>query len=125
MRLISLIAATTLLIPVAAFAQSMNAENFLERANKLKAKGPMALFSRGEIKRLMGEGQAAGIASTKRAEADKTAGRPPRYCAPPGPQRMNSDEYMTRLAAIPRATRQRIDMTEATTRIMAAKFPCR
>jgi hypothetical protein len=31
---------------------------------------------------------------------------------------------MKRLGAIPRAERQRIDMTEAMTRISAAKFPC-
>jgi hypothetical protein len=37
---------------------------------------------------------------------------------------MGSDEFMKRLAAIPAADRARIDMTEATTRIMAAKYPC-
>lgn len=125
MRLALTAAVAALLVPTAASAQSMNAESFLQRANKLKAKGPMALFSRGEIKVLMNEGQASGQAAAARNKADKAAGRPTRFCAPSGPQRMNSDEYMTRLAAIPRATRQRIDMTEATTRIMAAKFPCR
>ena len=125
MRLKLLLAAIAVSVPAAATAQSMNAESFLQRANKLKAKGPMALFSRGEIKLLMKEGQASGQAASARNKADKAAGRPTRYCAPAGPQKMNSDEYMTRLAAIPRATRQRIDMTEATNRIMAAKFPCR
>lgn len=125
MRLALTAAVAALMIPAAASAQSMNAENFLQRANKLKAKGPMALFSGGEIKKLMREGQAAGKASAARAKADKAAGRPARFCAPPGPQKMGSDEYMQRLAAIPRAERARIDMTEATTRIMAAKFPCR
>jgi hypothetical protein len=38
---------------------------------------------------------------------------------------MDSDEYLERLAQIPAADRSRIDMTEATTRILAAKFPCR
>lgn len=125
MRLTILIAAAAVLIPAMASAQSMNAEKFLQRANKLKAKGPLAIFSSGEIKVLMKEGQAAGQASGARAKADKAAGRPTRYCAPPGPQKMGSDEYMQRLAAIPRADRQRIDMTEATNRIMATKFPCR
>jgi hypothetical protein len=125
MHLKFLIATTALLVPVAASAQSMNAEVFFQRATKLKAKGPMAIFSSGEIKALMKEGQASGQASASRHKADKAAGRPTRFCPPPGPAKMDSDEYMKRLAGIPRATRQRIDMTEATTRIMAAKFPCR
>jgi hypothetical protein len=37
---------------------------------------------------------------------------------------MDSDEFMTRLAAIPPAERKQIDMTEATIRILASKYPC-
>jgi hypothetical protein len=125
MRLGLLIAAAAAFVPAAASAQSMNAETFLQRANKLMAKGPMALFSRGEIKALMKEGQASGKAAAARNKADKAAGRPTRFCPPAGPQKMNSDEYMKRLGDIPREERRRIDMTEATTRIMAVKFPCR
>ena len=119
-----LIAVTALLVPVAASAQSMNAENFLQRANKLKAKGPMALFSRGEIKVLMNEGKTSFDASRHQRLAAVKVGKQPRYCPPEAPQRMGSDEFMNRLAAIPRADRQRITMTEATTRILIAKFPC-
>ena len=125
MHLKFLIAATALLVPVAASAQTMNAENFLQRANKLKAKGPMALFSRGEIKVLMNEGKASGDASRLQRLAAIKAGKKPRYCPPEGPRSMNSDEFMSRLAAIPRGDRQRIDMTEAMTRILIVKFPCR
>lgn len=125
MRLKILLAATALVAPAVVSAQSMNAETFLQRANRLMAKGPMALFSRGEIKALMKEGQASGQAAAARNKADKAAGRPTRFCAPPGPQKMGSDEYMKRLGAIPQTDRVRIDMTEATTRIMAVKFPCR
>ncbi|MES2905308.1 MAG: hypothetical protein V4696_14080 [Pseudomonadota bacterium] len=124
MRLKLCLAAILLSVPVAAAAQSMNAEAFLQRANKLKAKGPLALLSRDEIKALMTEGQAAGQAASARNKADKAAGRKPRYCAPPE-TKLGSDEYMARLAAIPPAERQRINMTEATNRIMAAKHPCR
>lgn len=106
-------------------AQQMNAETFYQRATKLQKKGPLALFSRGEINALMAEGQAAGKAARQaRLDAAK-AGRKPRYCPPEGPQSMNSNEFMRRLGAIPQAERARIDMTEATTRIMAVRFPCR
>lgn len=120
-----MLAAVTILIPSPAIAQTMNAETFHQRATALKKKGAMAIFSGGEIKALMREGQASGQAAKDRYNADKAAGRPTRFCPPPGKQQMRSDEYMQRLAAIPLADRRRIDMTEATTRVMAAKFPCK
>lgn len=120
---ILILAALTALCATAATAQTMNAEQFHQRATKLKAKGPLALFSRGEINALMKEGQAAGKAASARRKAAIAAGQPPRYC-PPAKGSMGSDEYMAGLAAIPQAERRRIDMTEATTRIMARKYPC-
>jgi hypothetical protein len=107
-----------------AMAQTMNAEQFNQRAQALKKKGAMAIFSGGEIKKLMAEGQAAGKAAREQRLAAAKAGRPQRYCPPDGPQSMNSDEFMSRLAAIPQAERARIDMTEATIRILAKKYPC-
>jgi hypothetical protein len=38
---------------------------------------------------------------------------------------MDDKEFMARLSGIPAADRARIDMTEAMTRVFAAKFPCR
>jgi hypothetical protein len=84
----------------------------------------MALFS-GDIKVLTNEGEAAGAKAREQRLADVAAGRKPRYCPPQGKVSIGSDEFMKRLSAIPPADRQRIDMTEATTRILAAKFPCR
>ena len=111
-------------LPTAASAQAMNAEIFHQRASKLQKKGAMAIFSRGEIKALMKEGQAAGQGARERRLAAVRAGAKPRYCPPEGPGKMDSDEFMKRLAMIPAAERARIDMTEATTRILATKFPC-
>ncbi len=109
----------------AASAQSMNAQTFYQRATSLQKKGVLAIFSGGEIKALMNEGQAAGKAAGAAYDVDKRAGRRTRFCPPPGKREMGSDEYMKRLAAIPVAERARIDMTEATTRILIAKFPCK
>ena len=109
----------------ASSAQSMNAQTFYKRATALQKKGVLAVFSGGEIKALMNEGQAAGKAAGAAYDADKRAGRPTRFCPPPGKREMGSDEYMKRLAAIPAAERARIDMTEATTRVLIGKFPCR
>ena len=108
----------------AASAQTMNAETFHQRATKLQKKGALALFSRGEIRALMKEGQAAGKRAREQRLATLKAGGKPRYCPPEGLHKMNSDEFMKRLAAIPAGERARIDMTEATIRILAAKYPC-
>ncbi len=113
-----------LAIPAAASAQMMNAETFSKRAIALQKKGPLALFSRGEIKALMTEGQAAGLKSRETRLAAVRSGKAPRYCPPAGKNSMGSDEFMKGLAAIPAADRVRIDMTEATNRILARKFPC-
>ncbi len=113
-----------LAVPAVASAQSMNAETFNKRAVALQKKGPLALFSRGEIKALMTEGQAAATKSRETRLAAARLGQKPRYCPPAGAQGMNSDDFMKALAAIPAAERARIDMTEATTRILARKFPC-
>ena len=125
MRLFIIAAAGLAAMPSVASAQNMNAETFLQRATALKKKGPLALFSGGEIKALMKEGQASGKLAREQRLAAVKAGRQPRYCPPEGPQSMNSDEFMKGLAAIPAAERARINMTEATTRILAARFPCR
>jgi hypothetical protein len=105
-------------------AQTMNAEQFHQRATALKKKGAMAIFSGGEIKALMNEGKAAGaMAREQRLEAIRS-GQKPRYCPPEGKQSLGSDEFMNRLGAVPAAERARIDMTEAMNRILVQKFPC-
>ena len=120
-----LFASMLLLVSAPAAAQSMNAETFYQRATALQKKGVMALFSGGEIKALTKEGQAAGAKARELRLAAVKAGQKPRFCPPQGPVSIDSKEFMTRLSAIPAADRQRIDMTEATTRILTAKFPCK
>jgi hypothetical protein len=73
----------------------------------------------------MAEGQAAGKAAGARYDADKRAGHPTRFCPPPGPRNIGSSEFLQRLGSIPAAERGRIDMAEAITRILIAKYPCR
>ncbi|UUR07651.1 hypothetical protein [Sphingomonas glaciei] len=105
-------------------AQSMNAEVYHQRAAALFKKGPLALFSRGEIKALTDEGRKAGLKSREQRLAVLKAGGKPRSCPPEGQQGIGPEEFMKRLSAIPKSERQRIDMTEAMTRISAAKYPC-
>jgi hypothetical protein len=123
MRL-GLAAIAALLVPAAASAQSMNAETFHQKAIALQRKGMMAVFSK-DLKVLVKEGQAAAEVVSGRRQAVLKAGGKPRYCPlPSSPRKMETKEFMARLGAIPRADRQRIDMTEAMNRILARKFPC-
>ena len=119
-----LVAAIIVSIPQGAFAQMMNAQTFYQRASALQKKGIAAIFSGGEIKALMAEGQAAGQKAREQRQAAIASKQKPRFCPPPGVVKMDSDEFMKRLGAIPAAARSRMDMTEATTRILAAKYPC-
>lgn len=97
---------------------------FHQRATKLQSKGAAALFSMGEVKRLMNEGKAAGEAARQRRLAAIRAGQKPAYCPPEGPRTMESNEFLARLSQIPPVERSRIDITEAMTRILSRKFPC-
>ena len=108
-----------------ASAQHMNADIFYQRALKLKKKGPLAMFSAGEVKALLKEVKAAGnLVKQTRIAAEKNGGRG-RYCPPKGAKRMGSEEYIDALAAMPTSERKSIDLAEATTRMMEKKFPCR
>ncbi len=107
----------------AAIAQSMNSETFFQRATALQRRGPLALLS-NDASLLMAEGKAAGQKSREQLQAAIAAGEKPRFCPPPGKVRIGSSEFMKRLGAIPAAQRRTIDMTEATTQILTAKYPC-
>lgn len=124
-RSLQLLAALAVLFPTSALAQSMNAQSFYQRATALQDKGMMAVFSRGEIKALMAEAQAAMGAARGQRLAAVAAGKPQRYCPTVASGTISTTELMQRLGSIPAADRARIDMTEAMTRVLAAKFPCR
>ncbi len=123
MSFVRLAALCLLAVPAAASAQSMNAETFYKKVLALKAKGPMALLSR-DLKVVLNEGKASGLKAREARLAAVKAGQTPRYCPPAVATGISSDEYMKGLAAIPAAERARISMAEATTRILARKFPC-
>jgi len=119
-----LVGAGLVLMASPAVGQSMNAEQFYQRATALQNKGMLALFSGSEIKALTNEGKAAGSRARAQRLAAIAAGQKPRYCPPEGAVSIDSSEFVKRLSAVPAAERGRIDITEATTRILAAKFPC-
>lgn len=117
------VALASLSTPVLAAAPT--AEEFYQSATKLKRKGAIAIFSRGEIKRLVGEIKVAGEKVKETRLAAERSGGKGRYCPPKNSPRMGADEYLKGLSAIPAPARRSIDLVEATTRILEKKFPCR
>lgn len=111
-------------VPASAAAQPGTAQNFLDRANRLKAKGPLALFD-GDYRRLSREATAAGNAIRLERIAMERAGRKPLYCSPQPRAELGQSEFLNGLAAIPVAERGRISLKDAMLRVLQRKYPCR
>ena len=105
-------------------AQPGTAQNFLDRANHLKAKGPLALFD-PEYKRLKAEATAVGKSIGDDRRAAEKAGRPILYCSPQARAELGSTEFLNGLEAIPAAERSTMGLKAAMLRILQKKYPCR
>lgn len=119
-----LIAALAVVVPVTAL-QAMTVAVFLEKADALKARGMMAMFS-SDIGLLKGEVQGAARALRSETEAARRAGRRPAFCPPPeGQARLNANELLAYFRAIPPAQRQRLEVRDAMRGMMIRRYPCR
>lgn len=102
-------------------AQSMPVSQFLAKADSLKKKGPLALFSKdigvlkAEIKNSMTELRAERLAAKK-------AGRPLAYC-PPEKASFNSDELLAHFRSIPPAQRNQ-PVRAGFASLLRKKYPC-
>ena len=105
-------------------APAGTAQNFLDRANRLKAKGPLALFD-GDYRRLKSEAVAAGNSIRADRIAAERAGRPILYCSPKPRAQLGDYEFLDRLAAIPATERQILSLKAAMLRVLQKKYPCR
>jgi hypothetical protein len=112
-------------LAAAAFpASSGSALNFLDRAERLKAKGPFAFFD-SDYGRLKAEGTAVGKAIGDDRIAAERAGKPILYCSPSPRAELGSFEFIRGLEAIPRAALAQMSLKEAMIRVLQRKYPCR
>jgi hypothetical protein len=109
--------------PVAA-ASPGSAQNFLDRAERLKAKGPLALFD-SDYGRLKAEATAAGKSIGDDRIAGEKVGKPKLYCSPSPRAQLGSFEFIHGLEAIPPAELQRMSLKDAMLRVLQRKYPCR
>jgi hypothetical protein len=100
------------------------AEQFLQRAERLLGKGPLALLD-GDFKRLSREGEAAGTSIRLEREKAEREGRPILYCSPKPRAELGNMEFIRGLRAIPRAERQRMSLRSAMLLVIQRKYPCR
>ncbi len=108
----------------AAAAAPGTAENFLNRADRLLGKGPLALFD-ADYKKLKAEGEAAGNSIQAEREAAAKAGTPIKYCSPKPRAELGDREFLAALRRIPQAERQRLPLRAAMLQVLQRKYPCR
>ena len=101
-----------------------SAQNFLDRANRLKAKGPLAFFD-ADYRRLKAEAYAAGNSLRDDRLAAQKAGKPILYCSPKARAQLGSMEFIGGLEAIPSAERPKLNLKQAMLRVLQKKYPCR
>src|SRR4249919_338887 len=119
---------TILLVLVLSFsAQALaappgGAQNFLDRANRLKAKGPFALFD-SDYGRLKSEATAVGKSIGDDRVAAERAGKPILYCSPQARAQLGSFEFIDGLEAIPAVQRHTMTLKDAMIRVLQRKYP--
>jgi hypothetical protein len=121
-RVVAVSAALLLAVPAGAAAPG-TAEHFLQRAERLLGKGPLALFD-GDYRRLSREGEAAGTSIRLEREAAEREGRPILYCSPKPWAELGNMEFIRGLRAIPRAQRERMTLRQAMLLVIQRKYPC-
>ena len=108
-------------VAVPAFAAPPGtAQNFLDRANRLKAKGPLAFFD-ADYKRLKVEAMAVGKSIGDDRIAAEKGGKPILYCSPKARAKLGSYEVLDGLEAIPAAQRQTMPLKAAMLRVLQKK----
>lgn len=109
--------------PLAAAAPG-TAQNFLDRVNRLKSKGPMALFD-SDMGRLKSEANAAGMSIGEDRKVMEARGQKPLYCSPKPKAELGQNEFLTGLERIPPQQRAQMSLKAAMLRILQQKYPCR
>ena len=105
-------------------AQSMPVPQFLAKADALKKKGPLALFS-GDLNLLKKE--VTESAKLLRAErlAATAAGRKAAYCPPEGAgSSLGADDVLGHFRSIPAALAAKMRVKDGMRSLMAKRFPC-
>lgn len=119
--LLSFLTLSSIALATPALAR-MRADIFLRKAETLRARGALALFS-NDLKRLQFEAEAAGDELHAEHEAALAAGRPTDYCTG-SKQYLGPRELIDGLRAIPPAELTHLDIKAAMHVILVRNRPC-
>lgn len=120
-----LIAVLALGAATSANAQTMPLTSFVERGTALEKKGPLALFSRGEISALQTEMQGANKAVVAEYQLAKKAGRKTAFCPVKGEKyQLGAQQLLAELRAIPAAQARGMTTTDGMRHLLARRYPC-
>jgi hypothetical protein len=111
------------LIAVPAAASAMPVSTFLAKAEALKKKGPLALFS-GDLKLLTGQVKKDAAALGAENKASAAANRPKAYCTPASGAAMGQKEVLEAMQAVPAPERATTDTKAALRAWLARRYPC-
>lgn len=100
------------------------AQHFLDRAERLKTKGPLAFFD-SDYGRLKSEATIVGKSIGDDRIAAERAGKPILYCSPSPRAELGSFEFIRGLEAIPAVERQQMSLKDAMIQVLEKKYPCR
>lgn len=117
-----LLAAILVVTPVTA-VHAMTVSVFLQKADALKRRGPLALLS-SDLGLLKTEVRTAAAALKAERQEAQRAGRRAAFC-PPANASLNAEELLTHFRSIPAAQQPRMEVRDALRSYMARRYPCR
>lgn len=121
--MIGQLAAAALLAGSPAAGASIDVATFLQKAEALQKRGPLALFS-SDYKALKSAAEAAGAELKVERRALASAGKDPLYC-PPERATIGSSELLDALRAVPEGQRRVTSLKGAMRAHFIRKWPCR
>ena len=121
MKAIGITGAAVLLL-FAAPAAAMPVSTFLAKAEGLKKKGPLAVFS-GDLKLLTNTIKSDAAALRAERLVAQKAGRGPAYCPTAG-AKLSDKDILTAMEAVPGDQRNTTDSRTALRAYMVRRFPC-
>ena len=105
-------------------AAAMPVSTFLAKADKLQAKGPLALLS-SDLKLLTRQVKAdLGQIRAERLAA-KAAGRPTAFCPPESGAKLTDKDIVAAMEAVPASQRPRTDTRSALRAFLVRRHPCK
>ena len=105
-------------------ASAMPVDQFLGKAEGLRKKGPLALFS-GDLKLLTNEIKANSQQLRAENQAAVKAGRPKAYCTPANGVSLSDKDILAAMQAVPVPQRASTSTRDALRAYLARRFPCR